>query len=236
MVFPAGFTGRDGEPLPIIVRKRDGGYGYGATDLAAIRHRTKELRATRLLYVVGRPQRQHLAMVFQTAREAGWLAPPASAPHVGFGQVLGADGRKFASRAGRAVKLADVLDEAVAGPRHRGRRRTRSSTVDQAAVAQAVGIGAVKYADLSTDRIKDYVFDWDRMLAPERRHRGLPAVHARPDQVDLPAGRRHARPRRGAIAIADRAERALALELLAFPAVIKEVEETLGSTSSRVYL
>src|SRR5439155_11690740 len=113
-VFPDGFTGRDGEPLPIIVRKSDGGFGYGATDLAAIRYRTQDLGATRLLYVVGLPQRQHFEMVYQVAREAGWLRPPARAAHVGFGSILGVDGKMLRSRAGADVKLADMLDEAVA--------------------------------------------------------------------------------------------------------------------------
>ncbi|NUR30643.1 MAG: arginine--tRNA ligase, partial [Catenulispora sp.] len=106
-VFPQGFS------IPLIVRKRDGGFGYPATDLAAIRYRTQDLKATRLLYVVGTPQHQHFEMVFQTAREAGWLTAPARAEHIGFGQILGADGKKLASRSGGTVKLAALLAEAV---------------------------------------------------------------------------------------------------------------------------
>src|SRR2546423_4893554 len=112
-VFPAGFAGRDGEPLPLIVRKSDGGFGYAATDLATIRHRIRNLHADRMLYVVGLPQRLHFEMVFQTAREAGWLAPPVGAEHVGFGSILGTDGKLLRSRAGVAVKLVDLVDEAV---------------------------------------------------------------------------------------------------------------------------
>jgi arginyl-tRNA synthetase len=165
-VFPEGFAGRGGEPMPIIVRKRDGGYGYSATDLAAIRYRTQELKATRLLYVIGSPQRQHLEMVYQAAREAGWLVAPARATHVGFGQVLGADGKKLASRAGETVKLADLLDEAVARATALVVRKNPDlDAATQAEVAQAVGIGAIKYADLSSDRIKDYGFSWDEMLS-----------------------------------------------------------------------
>jgi arginyl-tRNA synthetase len=93
VVFPQGFTNRDGEPLPIIVQKRDGGFGYGATDLAAIRYRTQELKADRLLYLVGLPQKQHFEMVFEAAREAGWLVAPARAQHIGFGSILGPDGK-----------------------------------------------------------------------------------------------------------------------------------------------
>src|SRR6185436_276162 len=104
-VFPQGFTGRDGAPLPLIARKQDGGYGYATTDLAAIRYRVKRLGATRLLYVVGSPQNQHLTMVFQAAREAGWLVPPARAEHVAFGSVLGSDKKMLKTRSGDSVKL-----------------------------------------------------------------------------------------------------------------------------------
>lgn len=165
-VFPPGLLGRDGQPQPVIVRKRDGGYGYAATDLAAIRHRLVDLDATWLLYVVGAPQADHLGAVFAVAEMAGWLVPPAQAEHVSFGSVLGGDGKMFRTREGGTVKLAALLDEAV-------RRASevvaaKSPDLDDAeaaAVARAIGIGAVKYADLSVDRVKDYVFDWDRMLA-----------------------------------------------------------------------
>ena len=164
--FPPGFTGREGEPQPLIVRKSDGGYGYAATDLAAIRHRTKDLRAGLLLYVVGAPQATHLEMVFEVARMAGWLAPPARAVHVGFGNVLGADGKMFRTRAGDTVKLAELLGEAERRAREVVAEKSPQLDEDtQAAVAHAVGIGAVKYADLSADRKGDYRFDWDRMLA-----------------------------------------------------------------------
>src|SRR5690606_18377345 len=97
-VFPEGFVGREGEPQPVIVRKSDGGYGYAATDLAALRHRLVELDATLLLYVVGAPQNTHLEMAFAVARMAGWLEPPAEAVHVSFGSILGADGKMFRTR------------------------------------------------------------------------------------------------------------------------------------------
>ena len=165
-VFPIGFTNRSGEPLPLIVQKNDGGYGYAATDLATIRDRILRLGATRLLYVIGLPQRLHLEMVFEVAREAGWLAPPARAEHVGHGSVLGEDGRPLRTRAGASVKLMDLLDEAVA--RAGALIVEKDPDLDQgarAALADAVGIGAVKYADLSSDRVRDYVFSYDRMLA-----------------------------------------------------------------------
>jgi arginyl-tRNA synthetase len=228
VVFPAGFTGRDGEPMPLIVRKRDGGYGYGATDLATIRYRTQDLKATRLLYAVGSPQHQHLEMVYQTAREAGWLAPPARATHIGFGQVLGADGKKFASRAGDTVKLADLLDEAIS--RASAIITEKNPDLDEAtraAVAHAVGIGAIKYADLSSDWIKDYVFAWDRMLATTGDTAAyLQYTYARIQSIFRKGGVTSERSG-AAIRVVESAEHALALELLGFPAIIDEVAETL---------
>jgi arginyl-tRNA synthetase len=235
-VFPAGFTGRDGGPLPIIVRKRDGGFGYGATDLAAIRYRTQDLKATRLLYVVGAPQHQHLEMVFQTARQAGWLPDPLRAEHVSFGQVLGADGKKLASRAGGTIKLADLLDEAVG--RAAAVVAAKSPHLDpdaRAAVARAVGIGAVKYADLSSDRGRDYVFDWERMLATNGDTAAyLQYAHARTQSIIRKSG---APPdRRCRVHLGEPAERALALELLAFPSVVAEVAQTLRFHTLTGYL
>ena len=163
-VFPPGFTTREGNPLPLIVRKSDGGFGYDTTDLAAIRYRLRDLGATHLLYVVGAPQREHLEMIFETARLAGWLVPPARAEHVAFGSVLGADRKMFRTRAGGSIRLVDLLDEAVDRARQIVAERTTLDPSEAAAVSEAVGIGAVKYADLSNDRVKDYVFDWDRML------------------------------------------------------------------------
>ncbi|WP_144124553.1 arginine--tRNA ligase [Catellatospora sichuanensis] len=226
-VFPQGFTGRDGEPMPIIVRKRDGGYGYGATDLAAIRHRTQDLKATRLLYVVGSPQQQHLEMVYQTAREAGWLAEPARAVHVGFGQVLGADGKKLASRAGEAVKLVDLLDEAVTRAAAIVLEKNPELDADtRAEVARMVGIGAIKYVDLSSDRIKDYSFHWDRMLSFSGDTGAyLQYTYARINSIFRKGG---VTPDRAATVLLDSpAERALAMQLLGFPAVVADAAETL---------
>jgi arginyl-tRNA synthetase len=223
-VFPAGFLGRDGEPLPLILRKSDGGYSYGANDLAAIRHRLVDLGATRLLYVVGSEQAQHFSMVFQTAREAGWLAPPSTATHVAFGHVLGTDGRKLASRGGESVKLAELLDEAVSRAASIvSVKNPGLSAAAQATVAHAVGIGAVKYADLCSDRNRDYVFDWDRMLATNGDTAAyLQYTHARARSILAKAG---VEP--GTIGLDHPAERALAVELLAFPEVLDEVARTL---------
>ncbi len=217
-VFPPGFTNREGEPLPIIVQNRAGGFNYNATDLATIRDRTQRTGATWLVYVVGAPQALHLQMVFAVAEMAGWLMPPARAVHVGFGNVLGPDGKMFKTRSGENVKLIELLDEAVA--RAAAAVAEKNPDLDAAtaaAVARAVGIGAVKHSDLANDRIKDYVFDWDRMLAFEGNtapylqyaHARIQSIFRRGD-VD-PASVRGVVP-----TLAEPAERQLALRLLRF--------------------
>lgn len=164
--FPAGFTGRDGEPMPLIIRKSDGGYGYGTTDLATIRYRVRELGANRVLYVVGAPQNMHLRMVMATARDAGWLPDTVEAVHVQIGNVLGEDGKILKSRSGAPVKLMALLEEAVDRARAViDASRPELTEAERAVTARQVGIGAVKYADLSVGHDTEYVFDFDRMLA-----------------------------------------------------------------------
>jgi arginyl-tRNA synthetase len=228
--FPPGFTNRDGEPLPLIVRKQDGGYGYAATDLAALRYRTQTLRATRVLYVVGSPQAQHLSMVFAVGAQAGWLAPPVRAEHVAFGSILGADKKMFKTRAGDTVRLTDLLDEAVERAEAELQKRgAESNSAERRALAAEIGIGAIKYADLANDRIKDYVFDWDRMLAAEGRTGPyLQYAHARIQSIFRKGAEAGiARKRDAAIAVAEHAERKLALELLDFGTAVLEAGETL---------
>ena len=229
-VFPPGFANREGDPLPLIVQKSDGGYGYATSDLAAIRHRVLDLGATRMLYVVGAPQAQHFQMCFAVATMAGWLTDGIEAVHVSFGNVLGTDHRMLASRSGGAVKLVDLLDEAVdrAKKALESRREVdpnHATATDDDQVAQMVGIGAVKYSDLSTDRGRDYVFDWDRMLAFEGNTGPyLQYAHARIRSIF----------RRGEVAVpapappvlADPHERALGLALLWFPVAIDETLDT----------
>jgi arginyl-tRNA synthetase len=227
-VFPEGFTNRDGEPLPIIVRKSDGGFGYGATDLSTIRDRTMRQRATRLVYVVGLPQSQHLAMVFEAAREAGWLRPPGRAQHVGFGYIQGPDRRPLRSRSGASIKLVDLLDEAVA--RAGDLVDARSPELDataRRAVASAVGIGAVKYADLSTQPSRDYVFDYDRMLSFDGNTAPyLQYAHARICSIFSRAGIEPPRDVAN-VSVAEPVERKLAIELLSFGGVLEDVAESL---------
>lgn len=228
-VFPQGYTNRSGDPLPIIVRKGDGGFGYGATDLATIRHRVRDLQATRLLYVVGLPQRQHLEMIYDVARDARWLIPPTRAEHIGHGSILGDDGKMLRTRAGASVKLVDLLEEAVV--RATAVIAEKNPQLDddtRAAIARAVGIGAVKYADLSTDRLKDYVFDYDRMLSFEGNTAPyLQYARARICSIFRRAGVETPLLGSERLVIAQPAERALALELLEFSSLIAEVSETL---------
>ena len=230
-VFVPGFTNREGEPLPLIVRKQDGGYGYAATDLAALRYRTKTLHGTRLLYVVGTPQTQHFAMIFAAGELAGWLKPPARAEHVAFGSILGTDKKMLKTRAGDTVSLAALLAEAI--ERADAETAKRDPTLDptaRRALAPKIGIGAVKYADLANDRIKDYVFDWDRMLAAEGRtgpylqyaHARIHSIFRKAQEAGVAAATAQA-----PVALAEPAERALALELLGFGAAVLESADTL---------
>ncbi|MGH3716268.1 MAG: arginine--tRNA ligase [Micromonosporaceae bacterium] len=227
-VFPEGFTNREGEPLPLIVRKRDGGYGYASTDLATIRHRIRDLHANRILYVVGMPQRQHFDMIFQAAREAGWLSEPTSAEHVGFGSILGSDGKLLRSRAGVSVKLVDLIDEAIRRAEAAVAEKNPSlDAATRAEVARMVGIGAIKYADLSTERTKDYVFDYDRMLAFDGNTAPyLQYAHARIQSI-FRRGEVAAPRDLDVVSLEDPAERALALELLAFGTLVTEVGQSL---------
>ncbi|APR87620.1 Arginyl-tRNA synthetase [Minicystis rosea] len=237
-VFPPGFTGREGEPLPLIVRKQDGGYGYAATDLAAIRYRTQKLEATRLIYVVGAPQAQHLSMVYAVAKMAGWLAPPARAEHVAFGSVLGPDKKMFKTRSGDTVRLTDLIDEAD----ERAGKAVAEKNPDldaetRADVAHMVGVGAIKYADLSSDRIKDYVFDWNRMLAFEGNTAPyLMYAHARIRSIFRKAESDGGARAAAEIAVVAPKERALALEICRFGAAVQEVGETLQPHKLCAYL
>ncbi|WP_026124380.1 arginine--tRNA ligase [Nocardiopsis baichengensis] len=215
-VFLEGFTGRDGDPLPLIVRKRDGGYGYDATDLATIRYRAQDLKGDHLVYVVGSPQAQHFALIFAAARKAEWISPETTTTHVGFGSVLGQDGKILRTRAGASLKLTDLLEEGVQQAAAVIADRTDLNEGERAEIARAVGIGAIKYADLSTDRIKDYVFDWDRMLAME----GNTAVYLQYALARIRSIMRRAQavPELGApVAVGEGAERDLALVLARFP-------------------
>ncbi|KES07901.1 arginine--tRNA ligase [Streptomyces toyocaensis] len=166
VVFFDDIRGKDDQPVPLIVQKADGGFGYAASDLTAIRNRVVDLRATTLLYVVDVRQSLHFRMVFETARRAGWLNDDVTAHNMGYGTVLGADGKPFKTREGETVRLEDLLDEAVQRAAEVVREKARDLTEDEIRERAAqVGIGAVKYADLSTSPNRDYKFDLDQMVS-----------------------------------------------------------------------
>ena len=166
VVLSQQVDGPDGRPAVLMARKRDGGYGYDSTDLATIRYRIDTLKADRLLYVTDSRQALHFQLVFEAARRAGWLTDTIGVDHVAYGTILGPDGKPFKTRAGGTVRLMDLLDEAVArvGAVVAVKNPDLSAT-ELDTIAEQAGIGAVKYADLSTSRVKDYTFDPGRMTA-----------------------------------------------------------------------
>ncbi|MGW7101409.1 arginine--tRNA ligase [Streptomyces sp. NPDC054838] len=167
-VFFDEYKGPDGNPTPLIVQKSDGGFGYAATDLSAIRNRVGDLKADTLIYVVDARQSLHFKMVFETARRAGWLNDGVKAVQLAFGTVLGKDGKPFKTREGETVRLVDLLDEAVERATAVVREKSEKIGLTEEEIVsngQYVGIGAVKYADLSTSAGRDYKFDLDQMVS-----------------------------------------------------------------------
>lgn len=237
VVFLDEFADQDGKPAAFIVQKQGGGFLYASTDLACVRYRVGQLHATRLLYVVDARQSLHFQQLFVTARKAGFLPAAVRAEHVPFGTMMGEDGKPFKTRSGGTVKLVELLDEAV--ERATALVRAKSPDFDDATVAaigRAVGIGAVKYADLSKNRSSDYIFNWDAMLSFEgntapylqyaytrvqsllrRATEAGPADGA--DTVEVAGD--------GAVPqLADTAEKALALALLQFEDVLMDVADS----------
>ncbi|WP_073484378.1 arginine--tRNA ligase [Streptoalloteichus hindustanus] len=227
VIFSEEVTGPEGAPVPLMLRKRDGGYGYDTTDLATIRHRLRDLKAHRLLYVTDARQALHFRLVFEAARRAGWLTDDAEATHVAYGTVLDRDGRPFRTRAGGAVRLTDLLDAAVARARAVVADRDHGlSPAELDQIAERAGIGAVKYADLSTSRVRDYVFDLDRMVSfTGNTGVYLQYAHTRIRSILRRAGDSH--PEVDPELPMEREERALALALDGFGATLIEVSRTL---------
>ncbi len=169
-VFLEGFTNKEGNPLPLIVQKSDGGYNYATTDLAALSHRIEQEKADRIIYVTDAGQANHFTQVWQVAKRAGWIPETVELVHVPFGVVKGEDGKKLKTRSGETVRLKDLLAEAINRAKTDLKQRLaaekRSETpefIDH--VSQVVGLSAVKYADLSQNRTSDYIFSFDKMLA-----------------------------------------------------------------------
>ena len=236
-VFPPGFVNRDDEPLPMIVQKRDEGFGYAATDLAAIRNRVSGLKADEILYVVGAPQAQHFDMLYAVARMAGWLPENVRCEHVSFGHVLGPDRKMFKSRSGGTVKLVGLLDEAIErADAALVARGSELSDADRTALATDIARAAIKYTDLSTERQRDYIFDLDRMLAFEGdtgpylqyAHARLRSIFRRLDAPYVPG--------EATFALESPQERQLALGLLALPEAFDVAFQTLQPHKLCTYL
>lgn len=233
-VFLDGFTNREGNPLPLIVQKSDGGYNYATTDLAALGYRIQEDKAKRIVYVTDEGQSNHFAQFFQVAKKANWIPDDVELVHVPFGLVLGEDGKKFKTRSGDTVRLRDLLDEAINRARadiekrlqEDGRTETEEFIQN---VAEVVGISAVKYADLSQNRTSSYVFSYDKMLSLKGntapyllyayvRIQGI-SRQGNIDFTNLGINRQ--------ILLKEDAELTLAKHLLQLDEVIKEVEQDL---------
>lgn len=221
-VFFDDVKGPDGNPTPLIVQKSDGGFGYAATDLSAIRDRVGNLKATSLVYVVDARQSLHFKMVFETARRAGWLNDGVKAVQLAFGTVLGKDGKPFKTREGETIRLVDLLDEAI--DRASAVVREKAQDLTEAEIADRgtqVGIGAVKYADLSTSAARDYKFDLDQMVSLNGDTSVyLQYAYARIQSILRKAG--DAKPAAHAELALAPSERALGLHLDAFGELIAE--------------
>lgn len=227
-VVPIGQApGAGGKPPGgvFMVQKRDGGYLYGTTDLAAIRYRVRQLKASRILYVVDERQALHFEQLFHVARRAGYVPPEVELRHVAFGMVTDASGKPFKTRSGDTIKLAALLEEAqVRAAELINRRGDKAQVTDPKALAAAIGLGAVKYADLSKGRLSNYVFDWDSMLsfegntAPYLQYANVRALRI--------AERANGLPVHPASLVTD-PERSLALHLIRFADTLRSVSDTL---------
>jgi arginyl-tRNA synthetase len=233
-VFLEGFTNKDGDPLPLIVQKTDGGFNYATTDLAALKYRVEKDGVDKIIYVTDAGQGGHFAAVFQVATRAGILPENVRVVHVPFGLVLGKDGKKLSTRAGKTIKLKDLLDEAIQRARADVEARIKDEGRNEteefiARVAKVVGISAVKYADLSQNRTSDYRFDYDKMLdlkgntAPYLLYAYVrPQGISRKGNIDFQKLATDTK-----IILETDEELVLAKHLLQFTEVIKDVEESL---------
>ncbi|MFC6704969.1 arginine--tRNA ligase [Flexivirga alba] len=233
-VFQDEFIGRDDKPVPLIIRKSDGGYGYATTDLATIRHRSLDLHADRALYVVGAPQNLHFRMVWSAADKAGWIKGTEPI-HVQIGNVVGPDGKILRTRSGDLISLQFLVDSALErAAQVVAESRPDLSDEERATIAHQVGIGSIKYADLSVSHDSGYTFDLDRMLAlqgntgPYLQYATarIRSILSRADGVEFA----------GQVVLAEPAERALALRLLDFGGVVAEVGESLEPHRLASYL
>ena len=224
VVFLDEYKNKDGDPMGVIVQKKDGGYLYTTTDIACAKYRYETLHADRVLYYIDSRQHQHLQQAWTIVRKAGYV--PASVPleHHAFGMMLGKDGKPFKTRAGGTIKLSDLLDEAVERATKLVSEKNPEMPADELAkLANTVGIGAVKYADLSKSRTTDYVFDWDNMLAFEGNTAPyMQYAYTRVLSVFRKAGIEQSAVT-GKTVLSEERESALAVRLLQFEEVITQV-------------
>lgn len=225
-------------PIPYLIRKKDGGYLYATTDLAAARFRVETLKAKRIIYLTDARQKQHFAMLFATLRKAKWVSDDIRLEHIPFGAILGKDNKPFKTRSGESIKLISLLEEAEMRAATIAREKNSSLSQEQIEkIAHDIGIGALKYADLRSDKVKDYVFDWDKLLSFE----GNTAPYLQNAYVRIRAIFRkgsiqpddllHAK-----ICLTTEAEHNLAVKLLNFPDVIYSVSDNLSLHSLCDYL
>ena len=225
VVFLDEFKNKEGEPAAYIVQKSGGGFLYSTTDLACIRDYVGRLQGDRLLYVVDHRQGLHFAQLFATSRKAGYLPENVEAEFIGFGTMMGKDGKPFKTRSGDTVKLVDLLDEAVERATALVQSKNSELSADEAEnIGQTVGIGAVKYADLSKNRTSDYVFDWDSMLSFEGNTAPyLQYAYTRVQSVFRKAGEWDAAAQ---TVLSEPLEKQLAVELLKFEDVLQNAADT----------
>jgi arginyl-tRNA synthetase len=233
-VFLEGFKNKEGDPLPLIIKKSDGGYNYATTDLAAIRYRIQQDQAERIIYVTDAGQANHFMQVWQVARRAGWIPDTVELVHVPFGLVQGEDGKKFKTRSGDTVRLRDLLDEAVARARADLDARLQAdgrqeSEEFKAHVALVVGISAVKYADLSQNRTSNYIFSYDKMLALQGNTAPyMLYAYARVQSISREGGIDLSQLRTDhPVVLQEESELALAKHLLSFDEVLTTIEADL---------
>lgn len=239
-IFLEGFQNREGEPLPLMIQKSDGGYNYDTTDMAAIRHRIQQEKADRLIYVTDAGQATHFQMIFAAATKAGYLDPQkVRCDHVPFGMVLGADGKKFRTRSGETEKLIDLLKAAIEKAELILQERNPEwPQEERQEVALALGVNAIKYSDLVSHRVSDYVFSYDKMLRFEGntaafimysfvRVQGIQRKVAL-DPVSLIGNTK--------ITLAHASEKALALQLAQFAETLEQVAEDLLPNRLTEYL
>ncbi|PIT07885.1 arginine--tRNA ligase [Snodgrassella communis] len=225
VVFLEEFKNQDDEPMPFIIQKKDGGFLYASTDLACVRYRINTLHGNRLLYVVDARQSLHFQELFTVARKAGWLPESVLAEHVSFGTMMGKDGKPFKTRSGDTVKLLDLLNEAVTRASALvASKNPDLSPAEIAHIGHAVGIGAVKYADLSKNRTSDYIFDWDSMLSFEGNT--APYLQYAYTRVQSVFRKAETWDKNSEISLNEPLEQQLAVELLKFEDILNSVADT----------